>query len=225
MTERIDRRLPWLFPLLIVVGVFAGCGSAQSTDASSHRGGKSTASSLDSSQSKESTRSEETSSNNSDGALGTAPVKSCAVLSLAEVRKIAPGATGSPGAAGCFYDHVSSAGTEINTFFIEFVPQPGSRVSVSRVQHLCDNLIAKFSSELSAGSNLLERQRPLPGFGEHSLAQALSETDQFEETTRTYSATWLQGNVCVNVGFDSREAHPASFGDFLALAHLVASRL
>lgn len=226
MAGRIDQHILKLLPPLLVVSVFAGCGG---TDAPSHRDATSTAPPPGASQNKESTASPAkaggTSGGGSDGALGTAPPKSCAVLSLAEVRRIAPGATGSPASAGCFYNHVSSAGTEINTFFIEFVPAPGSQISAGRVQHLCDRLIAKFTSELTGGSTLLERQKPLPGFGEHSLAQALTETNEFEETSRTYAATWLQGDVCVNAGLDSREAHPASFDDFLALVRVVASRL
>ena len=149
-------------------------------------------------------------------------MNSCEVLSLDEVRKIAPGAVR---ASECLYNLVDdAAGTEFTTLVVELVPPPGSQVSAAGAREICDRTIASIMAETS-GAQLLSRHRPLPGFGEHSLAQSTTETDEFEETEVTDSATWLQRNVCVNLIFSSREAHPASFNDFLALARVVAERL
>src|SRR5258707_4587351 len=119
------RRLPRLLSLLLVVSVLSGCAGATSTGTPSHREATTTVPS-GSSQYKKSATSQEERSSSPEAALGNGPVKSCAVVSLAEVRKIAPGAVS---ASECLYNRVTDAGTALNTLVVELVPPAGSQES------------------------------------------------------------------------------------------------
>lgn len=158
-------------------------------------------------------------------ALGRRPVRSCAALSTKDVHSVAPGATGGTDSApafACYYSKVDPGGTVINQLTVTLIPPVGRQMPAGAVRQVCERTIEGIDSEAST-PDVNTRQRPISGFGTDSLALASANINQFEETETTYSATWLQGGVCVNFVFGSKEPHPASFSSFMALARLLAS--
>jgi len=117
---------------------------------------------------------------------------------------------------------MDAGGTVINQLTVTLIPPVGRQMPAGAVRQVCEGTIKSIDSEAST-PDVNARQRPIPGFGADSLALASANVNQFEETETTYSATWLQGGVCVNFVFGSKEPHPASFSSFMALARLLAS--